>query len=66
MRDGLKCPECGSQDLPVFYTRNKFGRVVRMRKCAVCSIRLLTAERIVSVVPKKEAKHGAGNQTVGG
>jgi transcriptional regulator NrdR family protein len=63
MRDGIKCPECGSQDLPVFYTRNKFGRVVRMRVCAGCGSRLLTAERIVSVVDKKEIRCGTDHKS---
>lgn len=59
---GLSCPRCGCSELPVHYTRKKYEKVVRLRKCANCGSRLLTAERIVAVV-NRESENGISDQT---
>ena len=44
---GLKCPECGCSHLPVWYTRSRGDKIVRVRKCRNCGRRVSTTERII-------------------
>lgn len=48
MRNGLKCPRCGSQKLPVAYVRHYAGTAVRVRECKDCRHRVRTRERLES------------------
>lgn len=43
---GLSCPECGCKHLPVWYTRPRLNKIMRVRKCRNCGMRLTTYERI--------------------
>jgi len=43
---GLACPSCGCRHLPVWYTRQKPGYVLRVRLCRHCGRRLTTRERL--------------------
>lgn len=43
---GLMCPACGGRDLPVWSTRRRMGRVVRVRRCRNCLRKVTTFERI--------------------
>ncbi|QDV26658.1 NrdR family transcriptional regulator [Aureliella helgolandensis] len=43
---GLQCPSCGGNDLPVWYTRKRLNKTLRMRICSGCGRRLITYERI--------------------
>ena len=44
--DGLVCPRCDCERLPVYYTRKRSGRIMRVRICDHCGTRLTTYERI--------------------
>lgn len=41
---GLRCPKCGCPHLPVDYTRNKLGKIIRKRICRNCGKEMLTKE----------------------
>ncbi len=43
---GIECPRCGCRHLPVLYTRRRFGRIVRVRRCRHCGRRVVTSEAI--------------------
>lgn len=43
---GMQCPSCGCRHLPVYYTRQRIGKVVRVRKCRNCGRKILTTERV--------------------
>jgi DNA-directed RNA polymerase subunit RPC12/RpoP len=43
---GLACPSCGCRHLPVWYTRQKPGYVLRVRLCRHCGRRVATRERL--------------------
>ena len=43
---GLACPACGYRHLPVWYTRQKPGHVLRVRVCRHCGKRIPTRERL--------------------
>ena len=47
-KSGLACPHCGSDKLPVGYTRRKGGAVRRVRVCAKCGRRLPTVEKFLA------------------
>lgn len=42
---GLSCPRCGCDHLPVLYTRQKLGHILRVRQCRHCGRRITTRER---------------------
>ncbi len=42
---GLACPTCGCEHLPVLYTRHRLGSVRRVRQCRSCGRRIKTTER---------------------
>jgi DNA-directed RNA polymerase subunit RPC12/RpoP len=42
---GLRCPKCGCGHLPVRYTRQQSGHIMRVRKCRHCGHRVVTRER---------------------
>lgn len=43
---GLVCPKCDCERLPVYYTRKRSGRVMRVRICDNCGHKSTTYERI--------------------
>jgi len=43
---GLTCPSCGCRHLPVWYTRQKPGYVLRVRLCRHCGRRVTSRERL--------------------
>ena len=43
---GLRCPACGCAHLPVLYTRQRPGHVLRIRACRHCGRRVTTRERL--------------------
>ncbi len=43
---GLRCPACGCEHLPVLYTRQRPGHVMRIRACRHCGRRVTTRERL--------------------
>jgi|JRYL01.1.fsa_nt_gb DNA-directed RNA polymerase subunit RPC12/RpoP len=42
---GLRCPKCGCGHLPVRYTRQQNGHIMRVRRCRHCGHRVVTRER---------------------
>ena len=42
---GLGCPRCGCHHLPVVYTRQRHGYILRLRECRHCGKRIRTQER---------------------
>ena len=42
---GLECPKCGCRHLPVWYTRQRPGHILRVRKCRHCGRKVMTRER---------------------
>jgi ribosomal protein S27AE len=51
---GLACPRCGSDELPVDYTRDKPGRIDRRRECKKCGAFVVTSEKIRVVPPSAD------------
>ena len=45
-RDGIRCPACGGRELGVLYTRHRWRRVMRVRRCGQCGRRVITYEQI--------------------
>jgi hypothetical protein len=43
---GLECPRCACRHLRVLYTRQRAGRIVRVRECRHCKRRVITYESI--------------------
>lgn len=43
---GLVCPRCDCERMPVYYTRKRLGRVMRVRICDNCGHKATTYERI--------------------
>lgn len=43
---GLVCPKCDCERMPVYYTRKRSGRVMRVRVCDNCGSKVTTYERI--------------------
>lgn len=43
---GLRCPSCGCGHVPVYYTRQKRDKTVRVRICRACGRRFMTTERV--------------------
>ncbi|OPZ23973.1 MAG: hypothetical protein BWZ02_03016 [Lentisphaerae bacterium ADurb.BinA184] len=44
---GVVCRHCGCRDLPVYYTRRRNGRIIRVRECRNCGRRMMTREEEV-------------------
>ena len=42
---GLACTQCGCRHLPVNYTRQRRGFILRVRECRNCGKRMVTRER---------------------
>lgn len=42
---GLACSICGCRDLPVYYTRERNGSILRVRQCRHCGKKIVTHER---------------------
>lgn len=45
--NGVACPGCGCGHAPVWYTRQRTQRTVRVRICRNCARRFSTVERVV-------------------
>lgn len=43
-RAGLCCRNCGCDEMPVYYTRQTLGRILRVRECRNCGRRVRTWE----------------------
>lgn len=43
--EGLMCPRCGCRHLPVQYTRQRNGYIMRVRECRYCGRRMTTREQ---------------------
>lgn len=43
--EGLMCPKCGCRHLPVQYTRQRNGYIMRVRECRYCGRRMTTREQ---------------------
>ena len=48
--DGIPCPRCRGTNWSVYSTRHETGRMVRVRTCAGCRLRVRTGERIEAVL----------------
>ena len=46
-QSGVVCRTCGCRDLPVYYTRRRNGRIIRVRECRNCGRRMMTREEEV-------------------
>ena len=44
---GLECPRCGCCHLYVLYTRQRLGKILRIRECRYCGRRITTWERAI-------------------
>lgn len=42
--NGLACSKCGCRHLPVYYTRERRGYILRVRTCRHCGHRVTTRE----------------------
>lgn len=43
---GVQCPNCGCSHAPVYYTRQRLNKTVRVRQCRNCNRRFSTTERV--------------------
>lgn len=43
---GVRCPSCECTHVPVYYTRERMNRVVRVRQCRDCGRRFQTTEQL--------------------
>ena len=46
VNQGLTCPSCHCDVMPVYYTRRRGNRILRRRKCHNCGRLVTTYERI--------------------
>ncbi len=44
--DGLRCPRCECRHLPVWMTRHRGKRTIRIRICRNCGKRVYTVETV--------------------
>lgn len=51
--DGIRCPRCKGAVWRVWATRRETGRVVRVRTCSACHLRVRTRETIEAVLESK-------------
>lgn len=42
--DRIRCPKCACPHVPVLYTRHRFGKTVRRRRCRFCLHEFHTTE----------------------